>query len=116
MQSDKDGGTLMNVVLFPKENDAGKTNIPYGSSSRLYLNGIYMCRFKEEHGNYTITWDAFSDLVNGLQMALSGLKREDILFDEARLAEVFGEDLSSIVDKGLLWAKVEEYLGLQVVG
>ena len=105
---------LLNVVLFP--NAEGNDDIPWGKCNHIYFNGTYICRWGiDEYDEYTIRWEAFADIINGLKMATPGLVYRDILFGEAKLDEIFGEKWREYDENGALWVMVEQYLGVQVV-
>lgn len=105
---------LLNVVLFP-ENGLSE-DIPYGRENHIYLNGKYLSRWcKDEYDDYTVTWEGYCDVVNGLRMAIPGLILRDILLGEAKLTEMFGHEWKKYDANGLLWTQVEQHLGVQVV-
>lgn len=99
------------------DKDRDPDDIPYGRVNHIYLNGKYISRWSiDEYDDYTITWDAYCDIVNGLKMALTGLDYEDILLDEARLAEMFGEKWKEYEEDGSLLIRIERHMKLQVTG
>ena len=105
---------LLNVVLFPGEDLLD--DMPSGKENHIYLNGKYVSRWcNDEYDDYTVTWEGYCDIVNGLKMAIPGLTHRDILLDEVRLTEIFGEKWKEYNEEGALWAIVEQHLGVQVM-
>lgn len=107
--------TLLNIVLFP-DRSIPENDIPFGRENCIYLNGKYISRWSEdEYDDYTITWEAYCDIIYGIKMALPELTYRDILLDEAKLAEMFGEKWKEYEENGSLWIRIERYMGLQVL-
>lgn len=108
---------LLNVSVLPEGDD---TDYSIGIENRLYLNGVYLARYQQEDEDYTMTSEAFLDLIEGLKMALCGLTYKEEIFDDARLQEIFGDEAYLTDSNGAAffagWDKIEELLGVQVVG
>jgi hypothetical protein len=105
---------LLNVVLFPE--NAQSDDIPSGKENHIYLNGKYISRWcDDEYDDYTVTWEGYCDILNGLKMAIPGLTCRDILLDGVRLTQILGENWREYYEEGSLWARVGRQLGVQVI-
>ncbi|HUO78327.1 MAG TPA: hypothetical protein VMU21_12205 [Thermodesulfovibrionales bacterium] len=105
---------LLNVVLFPENEQSD--DIPSGKENHIYLNGKYISsRCNDEYDDYTVTWEGYCGILNGLKMAIPGLTCKDILIDDVRLTEILGENWREYYEEGSLWARVERQLGVQVI-
>lgn len=106
---------LLNVVLFPSSPiSENSSNVIAGEANCLYLNSKYVLMYssKDKDNDYTITWDAFRSIVGGLKVALPELEYKNILLNEGKLKEMFGEEWEKYLDDGSLMIRVEQYLEL----
>ena len=104
---------LLNVVLFPSSPVSKSSSaIIAGEGNCLYLNSKYVLMYSSKDNDHTITWDAFRSIVGGLKVALPELEYKNILLNEGKLKEMFGEEWEKYLDDGSLMIRVEQYLEL----
>lgn len=103
---------LVNVALFP-EKDCLET-YSLGIENRLFLNGKYLTQ-RQEGDLYTITNEAYQDLIDGIKMALGeSVDFKEILIDKKKAEELAGRNWEEW-GFGLIWLKVEFIHGLQQI-
>lgn len=98
---------LLNVCVLPQGHFDG---VSLGVENRLYLNGIYIARYNRGV-DYTMTSEAFLDIISGLKMAFPDIVYKEELFDRDRFAQI-GKERNSTWRKR--WIEIEKSLCVQV--
>ena len=103
---------LINVVLLPQK-DCHDT-YSFGSENRLFLNSTYLTQW-QKGDLYTITTEAYQDLIDGIKMALGEtVEFKEILIDKKKAEKLAGRNWKEW-GFGLIWLKVEFNHGLQQI-